>query len=193
MAVITLDTDIAFALSSIAGIAIQCILVGFFAIGGKRSKMFTQEFLDEHFGEAHHHAFGEKIPKGGYPDMGNGRYAERLSYKDWYIFNNAQRVHYNFVEQVAPIITLILITALVFPQLAGYLGWAYFVGRIAFAIGYTRYGPKGRIIGITIIDLAMFTLFVTSIIACVKLWNGTATGTNSTTVTTTTVKSADSS
>ena len=135
MAVITLDTNIAFALSSIAGIAIQCILVGFFAIGGKRSKMFSQEFLDEHYGEEHFRHFGEKIPKGGYPDMGCGRYAERLSYKDWYLFNNAQRVHYNFVEQVAPIIALIFITALALATLAGHLGWAYFIGRIAFAIG----------------------------------------------------------
>jgi len=168
---ISLDENLAFALSSIAGIAIQCILVGFFAIGGKRGKMFSQEMLEEHFGEQHWHAFGEKVPKGGYPDMGCGRYAEKLSYKDWFNFNSAQRVHYNFLEQVASIMVLIFITALIYPVLAGYLGWAYFVGRLVFAIGYLRLGPRGRIIGITIIDLAMLGLFGASITAIYKLFN----------------------
>ena len=35
-----------------------------------------------------------------------GRYSNTLSYKDWYQFNNAQRVHYNLVENIASIITL---------------------------------------------------------------------------------------
>jgi len=29
----------------------------------------------------------EKVPKGGYPDCGNGVYADKLSYKDWFEFN----------------------------------------------------------------------------------------------------------
>jgi hypothetical protein len=33
-----------------------------------------------------------------YPDMGNGRYSEKLSYKEWFEFNNAIRVHYNYIE-----------------------------------------------------------------------------------------------
>jgi len=106
--------------------------------------------------------------------MGSGRYSERLSYKDWYIFNNSQRVHYNFVEQVASIIALIFITALALPQLAGYLGWAYFIGRLAYAVGYAVNGPKGRLVGAIFFDLAMLTLFVTSIVSVTRLYNGTA-------------------
>jgi len=30
--------------------------------------------------------------------MGSGRYSEKLEYKEWFEFNNAQRVHVNFVE-----------------------------------------------------------------------------------------------
>lgn len=32
----------------------------------------------------------EKLPQGGYPDMGNGRYSDLLSYDKWLLFNNAQ-------------------------------------------------------------------------------------------------------
>ena len=36
--------------------------------------------------------------KGGYPDCGNGIYADKLSYEDWYKFNKKQRGHLNFLE-----------------------------------------------------------------------------------------------
>lgn len=33
-----------------------------------------------------------------YPDMGNGRYAAKLTEAQWAEFNNYQRAHYNYVE-----------------------------------------------------------------------------------------------
>lgn len=45
--------------------------------------------MEDNFKIEHERFFpGEKVPKGGYPDMGNGRYAAKLSYKEWYEFNN---------------------------------------------------------------------------------------------------------
>ncbi len=29
--------------------------------------------------------------------MGNGKYAQKLTYQQWYDFNSAQRAHYNFL------------------------------------------------------------------------------------------------
>ena len=57
--------------------------------GGSRRKYFTQPFLEEHFGETHEDATGEKIKKGGYPDHGSGRYASMLDYSGWMEFMKA--------------------------------------------------------------------------------------------------------
>ena len=46
----------------------------------------------------HEKEVGGKAPKNGYPDMGNGRYAAELEYDKWFVFNNYQRCHYNYLE-----------------------------------------------------------------------------------------------
>jgi hypothetical protein len=33
------------------------------------------------------------VPKGGYPDMGNGKFGKKLGYREWFEFNTAQRAH----------------------------------------------------------------------------------------------------
>lgn len=172
MAILILDSSIGFPVLSIAAISIQCLLVGFIASMGNRKKMFNRKFLEENFGEEHWKAFGQRIQPFGYPDMGNGRYSEKLSYADWYTFNNGQRTHYNFVEQVGSVLALILVAALAFPMLAGYLGWGYFVGRLVYTFGYIKFGPKGRNIGALIMDLVLLVLFVVAIYSGVKVWNG---------------------
>ena len=69
-----------------------------FVPGVARGRVFNAEFMKQ-FDELHKAETGEeKAPKGGYPDMGCGRFSEKLSYKDWYEFNLAQRVHYNYLE-----------------------------------------------------------------------------------------------
>jgi hypothetical protein len=50
------------------------------------------------FNLTHSTSVGGDAPKGGYPDMGNGRYAENWKYSEWFIFNNYQRAHYNYLE-----------------------------------------------------------------------------------------------
>lgn len=91
-----------------------------------------------------------KLPKEGYPDMGSGRFAEKLSYKDWYIFNNGQRIHYNYLEALTSVVTFLLIGGLLYPWVAVAFGGAYIVGRIIFHIGYSRLGARGRSIGFII-------------------------------------------
>jgi len=67
----------------------ECFLIGFLIPGGARGKTFTKEFMQEHFGEEHKRETGEEIAAGGYPDMGNGRYAAKLPYTKWIAFNRA--------------------------------------------------------------------------------------------------------
>ncbi len=68
-------------------------MTGFLVPGGVRGKVFTEEFMKENFETEHERHFGDtkanKVPKHGYPDMGSGRYSDKLSYKDWFNFNKA--------------------------------------------------------------------------------------------------------
>jgi glutathione S-transferase len=53
-------------------------------VGGARKKVFTPEFLKENFEQEHSIYTKEEVEKtSGYPDMGCGRYAQKLSYADW--------------------------------------------------------------------------------------------------------------
>ena len=38
-----------------------------------------------------------EAPKGGYPDMGDGRYTKNWCYDEWLAFNNWQRARYTFI------------------------------------------------------------------------------------------------
>ena len=75
-------------------IAFQFILTGVIAPGSARGKVFPSEFMENNFKTEHERFYNEggkvaQVPKGGYPDVGSGRYAERLSYKEWFNFNVA--------------------------------------------------------------------------------------------------------
>ena len=63
-----------------------------------RRKYFTKEFMAQ-FKEEHEKAFpGSEPAEGGWPDAGDGRYAQKLDYADWVKFNNVMRAHLNQVE-----------------------------------------------------------------------------------------------
>ena len=57
-----------------------------------RITVFRRKFMNQ-FDEIHKAAFPdhEKAPEFGYPDCGNGYFAKRLPYPDWFKFNNAMR------------------------------------------------------------------------------------------------------
>ena len=108
-----------------------------FIVGSKRSKTFSKQFMEENFKIEHERHFpGDKLPAGGYPDMGSGRYSAKLSYKDWFEFNNAMRVHYNYLESVACVIIWLLIGGLVYQWEATAFGIVHLLGRILYHIGY---------------------------------------------------------
>ena len=58
-----------------------------FSMGYIRRKIFTKEFMAQ-FNEEHQEVFGTDAPPLGHPDDGNGYYARKLSYGDWYTLNN---------------------------------------------------------------------------------------------------------
>ena len=119
------------------------------------------------FQEVHEREVGGLVAKGGYPDAGNGYYSKDLSYKDWYLFNNAQRAHYNQLEMLTPVIIWILITIMYQPLAGAILGFIYAVGRIFYTAGYIV-SPNKRVIGALICDMSFLGLFVLSIVTIGK-------------------------
>ncbi|KAI9218586.1 hypothetical protein BC828DRAFT_388204 [Blastocladiella britannica] len=79
-----------------------------------------------------------------YPDMGSGLYANKLSEKDWIAFNNAQRVHGNYLEELPTAITLLLTSGLFQPTIAAAGAVSYILGRELYTRGYVANGPEGR-------------------------------------------------
>ena len=154
-------------------IGLELLLIGFFCGGGAR-KVFTKEFMEQHFGEEHKNATGKEIEKGGAPDMGSGFYAQKLSYKEWYDFNNAQRAHYNFVEMAPSTILWVFCAGIYFPIPAAVLGLIVIIVRAMYAYGYAKGGPAGRLIGALGNDLAVLALFGLSIASGIMFVLGNA-------------------
>jgi len=121
--------------------------------GSKRSRYFTKAFFEKEFPE-----LKGKIPRGGYPDMGNGKYAQKLPLDAWVDFNNGQRAHYNFLEGIALICVSLMVSGLYYPILTTQLGAIYFVGRIFYGLGYVSSGPKGRTFGVLLCDVVLLAL-----------------------------------
>ena len=150
-----------YVLITAACIAFECLLIGFIVLGSARRQVFSEAFMEQ-FRDVHKREVDPQSEpnKEGYPDMGSGVYAQRLSYGAWYRLNNAQRAHYNFVESIATIITLLLIGGVYHPIAASAFGLAYFIGRLLYTVGYSWRGATGRLIGVVVIDICLVALFV---------------------------------
>eukprot|EP01113_Clastostelium_recurvatum_P031150 TRINITY_DN385_c0_g1_i2.p1 TRINITY_DN385_c0_g1~~TRINITY_DN385_c0_g1_i2.p1 ORF type:complete len:177 (+),score=45.29 TRINITY_DN385_c0_g1_i2:479-1009(+) len=134
-------------------IAFQCLIEGFGA-GGARKTVFTKKFFETNFPELK----GKYNPQ-GYPDMGSGKYSQKLSFDHWLLFNNAQRVHYNFIEHLTLIITVLLVSGIFFPKYALWAGIAYSIGRVLYGLGYKNGGASARVPGALILDVSLVSLF----------------------------------
>ena len=168
----TLPENYGLVLLSSAVIALQCYFVGFTVAQSKRREYFTQEFLQENFGEEHKKQFGTTVPQQGYPDHGSGRYSQKLPYKAWFELNNAQRCHQNFLESVAVLIFGLLISGLVFPNTAAILGATHIVGRVFYILGYTtKSGADKRILGAIIAHGTTLVSLGLAIYSSLKLSN----------------------
>lgn len=99
--------------------------------------------------------------------MGNGVFSKSLSYKDWYIFNNWQRIHHNFLEQLVPILLWIAVGSFYMPLESAICGFTYFIGRIFFSIGYAM-SPNKRVVGAIICDIGYLAAFGIAVYTCLN-------------------------
>ena len=133
----------------IAGLlGLQNYSFAFYTVQQTRNKVFTKEFMHEQVHPMHMAEMGKDavLPSFGYPDMGAGRYAKHLPYKDWYRFNCAQRVHANSVEHLSWVIPMLLCSGFFFPRFATALGSVVLVGRELYRAGYmSPDGPNSHI------------------------------------------------
>ena len=83
---ISLPKEYSYLMGVVTLIAFHCLLVGFCMAGSKRRSLFDKKFMSQ-FETEHNRELKQNITTGGYPDMGNGVYADKLSYKDWFEFN----------------------------------------------------------------------------------------------------------
>ncbi len=166
---IDLHEDYRFVLLTAALVCFHFLITGFFA-GSMRSKLFSKDFMERNFKTEHERYFpGQDVPKGGYPDMGNGRYSQKLTYKEWFEFNTAQRIHYNYLEGVTGLVIWILVGGLAYPWVAVGLGSAHILGRIIFHVGYSLKGPQGRLVGAIFNAATNLGLMVLGILSPLKI------------------------
>jgi hypothetical protein len=132
----------------------------------QRRKHFSEDYM-RRFEEIHEREVGGKVPKGGYPDMGNGRYTLDWQYDQWFSFNNWQRVHYNYLEHYTAIVVFMLISIFYHPLACAILGFIYALGRLIYTIGYVK-TPNMRGLGAIVLDLALVGLFILSLVSIGK-------------------------
>jgi hypothetical protein len=156
---------------SIIAICFQVALAGFLA-GRARGKVFTRKFMDDNFGDLHFRETKYQVSEEGYPDMGNGKYSTKLSYNDWLYFNNAQRVHYNYLENITLIVVYAALAGLYYPLGATYCCLAIFIGRFAYFFYNSAQGAAhpARRVGSAITSLAQLALLVFAVLAAFKFY-----------------------
>ena len=171
---VTLPDTYGYVLIVAVVIALEVLLIGFAFPGKIRGEVFTEEYLKNNFGQQHKEATGQEIAKGGYPDSGCGIYSQKLSYKQWFDFNNAQRAHYNFLEMLSSTLVFLLIGGIYFPIPSAVIGLVTAISRVIYSIGYVNSGPKGRLVGALLNDLCLLGLLGLSLASAVMFTQGKA-------------------
>ncbi len=156
-------------------LCLECVLVSILIVVPARKRYFYGDFMKANFKKEHEESFpGTKLSPLGFPDSGSGRYSEKLTYKDWVSFNNAQRAHLNIVEQIHFLLVFFLIIGLVLPRLTMYFAWLGVFGRAAYVIGYIVKGPNARLFGafFNLIPNYITSLFTAGVLILAVIKNG---------------------
>lgn len=131
----------------------------------KRTKFYTKEFMSNNFGELHENNFRQLPPTHGYPDQGNGIFANKLTYSQWFEFNCAQRCHFGAIEHLVIFAPISLLVTTYSNLIAAILNVVWALGRMAFTFGYLIH-PDKRGIGALIMDLGILgSLFMLGVSA----------------------------
>ena len=148
MVAVTFPEEYGYVLLSLIGIAFHCFTQ---ALRIGRYNFMSLQFIKENLtdeNKQYNELYGHDIPKGGYPDMGDGRHAAKLPYKEWLKFNAGQRAHQNYLEGLPIVMTFVAIAGLKYPLFTAVNSVVYILGREFFCSGYRANGANGRLRGI---------------------------------------------
>jgi len=159
MPTLTITPEYGYVLIAAGVLVLEGLVLGS-AVMGLRKEYFNDEFQkkNQDLLDEHKKAFPTVPFSLGYPDMGSGRYTDRLTYEQWFRFNNAQRGHHNFLESVWGAMGLLLVGGLFEPKIFATLGAVYIVARASYARGYASQGPKGREVGAVLGALSLLVM-----------------------------------
>ena len=141
-------------------LCIECFLCGMNVGLKARPKAFNKDFMEQ-FKEVHHEAFPGSDPAvGGHPDAGDGRYSDKLEYKDWVEFNNAMRVHVNFTEMLPVILVTLVLGGLFVPQVTMWVAIINTIARAIYATMYISKGSDSRVLGAVGGSLPLYIILI---------------------------------
>ena len=147
-------------------LCIYVLIMPYLVVIPRRNKIMNPRFMKQFF-KAHSEALGPSANWGsltaGYPDQGNGMFADKLPYLHWYHLNNTIRVHQNFVESMPQIIGLLLIGGLYFPRCTLAVGFLNCLTRPLYIFQYLVGGPNKRILGAVSGSLPLYLLGVATL------------------------------
>ncbi|KAJ1497723.1 hypothetical protein HMI55_005333 [Coelomomyces lativittatus] len=102
-------------------------------------------------------------------DNGSGRFSQKLELKQWIDFNNAQRVHLNYLEDLPTVFSMLIFSGTFHPVFTSAVAVLYVVGRQIYSSGYIAKGPEGRVVGAIVHHLAMISMVGSTIYGAAKL------------------------
>ena len=161
--VVTLPAEFPVTMLCAAIICGECFVVGMIS-GMSRFKLFTKEFMEQ-FQEEHKKHYPEGAAAvGGHPDAGDGRYSDKLEYKDWYEFNCRMRTHGNFVEMLPLILFTLVLGGLFVPKVTMWVAIINTVARIIYTYMYMTKGADSRVIGAVAGQLPIYIVLIWAIV-----------------------------
>ena len=156
---VTLPQEYPLVLLSATLLCIECFTISFTAVK-PRMKTFNAYFMKQ-FAEEHKREMpGSEPAAGGWPDAGEGRYSDKLEYKEWVQFNCVMRVHQNYVESLPTSLIVLAVGGLVLPYVSMAVGFFNAVTRLIYTVMYMKYGSNSRVLGAVAGSLPMYLLML---------------------------------
>ena len=142
---------------------VQFMVINF--SGGRYRKYFRKEEMEKKFGHHFEKRPEKSVPKGGYPDCGNGKHSDLLTYKEWYEFNLAQRTAKNYLESITLLTFALFVLTIVQPWYAFWHGLFNLVMRSLYTFFYNQ-SAKARVYAAPLLLFNQTIVLVEATYAC---------------------------
>ena len=160
--VVTLPKEFPLVCAAATILCLECFFIEKFVVNPARKSVFNSSFMEQFKDK------GAPVAEMGAPDRGDGRYSQKLEYKDWLKLNNAIRVHQNFVEGLPMMLAFILLAGLTLPTIAMYVAFINVVTRLIYTFMYVKYGANSRALASIGGNLPLYALGLGAIVQLIR-------------------------